>query len=230
MPRLHARTPIRAQCHDAGDATLDAAVRMPRGCLLAKDYLNHKFHAKRLLYLRHIADCLAAAGALSGAPQLEALNGDVRRPVLRLRLRGASWALRLHVHAPTSAFVPAKLGPDRNCLRSASAKSTSAVPPLAGAAVTVAARDGSIESQLLATPAYNAGVLADMFYQDHCCALAGLLEGHGELAHAAQLLARWVRVQAPTCSAAGALLEAVLAKLGSAVRSGTVVRPDTACM
>ena len=210
------------QCHDPADATLDAAVRMSRSCLLAKDYLNHKYHAKRFLYLRHIAHQLAADDRLAAGAQLEMLDGDLRRPVLCLRLRGASWALRLTVQAPTDTFAPTKLAPDRNCLRSASAQAGAPPAQVAdGGAATGA--DGA-EAQLLATPAYNAGILADIFYQSHCCTLAALLEGHGELAHAAQMLAQWLRVQAIACSVKGALLDALLAKLGSAIKGGTVVR------
>jgi hypothetical protein len=63
--------------------TVDVAVTMPPGVFKDRDVKAHAYADKRALYLGALADALAASG-LVHAVEVEALGGDVAKPVLRL--------------------------------------------------------------------------------------------------------------------------------------------------
>jgi hypothetical protein len=121
-----------SRCQVVGSFGLRAAVRpshcadlallMPAACFDNKDQLNHRYLAKRALYLAHVA------AALRGHPQLSGvawgcLAHDPRRPVLLLHprpgLSPSGFRIRLLPAAPLELCPLAKLGPARNNLRSA---------------------------------------------------------------------------------------------------------------
>lgn len=125
---------------------LDLALLMPAACFDSKDQLNHRYFAKRALYLAHVA------AALKGHPQLssvgwECLADDPRRPVLVLHphqgLSPAGFRIRLLPAAPMELCPLPRLGPDRNSLRTAVAvappPARPALPPAAGGALVAEA-------------------------------------------------------------------------------------------
>lgn len=129
-----------------------------RKCFHEKDQLNHRYHAKRALYLGELARALAASPPAPGASaRLAALDGDARRPALLLAPRGSAppFAVRLLPALPPGAFPLRKLAPSGNNLRSARA------PGGGGEAAAP-------------TPMYNAGMLADMMAARHAAHLQAL--------------------------------------------------------
>jgi hypothetical protein len=218
------------QCATGEDRTIDLAVHMPRSCLLAKDYLNHKYHTKRLAYLLHIASALQNLGLTKQGAMLTAGHGDLRRPELVLVLTKADVRLRVHVCVPTDTFHLRKLAPDRNCLRSVSADSSHKKAQATRVSVQSAGaagcqHDAVVAAAPLATPAYNAGILCDMLHHQHCCTLGMLAKHNPRVGACAALLQAWVVAQSPAARHLRQLVHAVWATLASVVRSGTVVRP-----
>lgn len=218
------------QCATAEGRTIDLAVHMPRSCLLAKDYLNHKYHAKRLAYLLHIASALQHLGLTKQGSKLTAVHGDLRRPELVLDLTKADVSLRIHVCLPTNMFHVRKLAPDRNCLRSASvANQKMQVGRVRVQSAGAAGRESDAKAPApaaapLATPAYNAAILGDMLHHQHCCTL-GMLAKHNPCVGAcAALLQAWVVAQSPVARHLRQLVHALWATLASVTRSGTIVR------
>jgi hypothetical protein len=134
-----------------------------------------RYHAKRALYLAHVA------AALRGHPELgslswECLANDPRRPVLVLHPRQgvspAGFRVRLLPAAPTELSPLARLAPDRNSLRAAAAPAPAAAAPAAAAAKAGKVAKGARPAkpakaaaaeeqpaQLLPTPHYNTSVL-----------------------------------------------------------------------
>lgn len=106
---------------------IDVAVRIPQASLLHKDYLDHRYADKRMLYLGYLGGQLlkACAGGKKGdarrrvsfvwLPHLQ----DRRWPVLQLVLPALAggWTIRLVPSLASGAFAPAKLVPDRSNLR-----------------------------------------------------------------------------------------------------------------
>ena len=215
------------QCAPDASNTIDLALHMPRACLLAKDYLNHRFHAKRLAYLLHAANALHEHGLTSAAAQLCCANGDLRRPAVMCTLASGAVCVRLHACVPVDTFPAHKLAPDRNCLRSAAAPAQAAAPDKGSQPRNVGSGQScgnSDTTSLLATPAYNGGILADLWFHRHCCALAELASKHASIAACAALLQCWVRGQTPAAQHVEPLVDAVCAALATAVTSGAAVR------
>jgi Nrap protein domain 1 len=231
MPVHHG--PVAVQCFNPEHGTIALALHLPRKCLLAKDYLNHKYHAKRAAYLLHAAQHLHSAGLLAAQPHVTAFSGDVRRPDILLQPKDWRLAVQLTVIIPPDAFAAAKLAPDRNCLRSAAAASAlKQQAQLAngnnGHAGTVlegkctGSTDGQA-GQLLATPIYNAGILSDAFHAQHCEKLARMAAANPAFAPAAALLQAWVLGQTPASRHVKQMLDAVWSILAAVAKKGATV-------
>ena len=132
-----------------------------------------RYHAKRALYLAHVAAALKAHPEL-GSLSWECLADDPRRPVLVLHPRQgvspAGFRIRLLPAAPPELSPLARLAPDRNSLRAAAAPAPATAAPAAAAAAKAGkgakgakpAKAGGAEeqpAQLLPTPHYNTSVL-----------------------------------------------------------------------
>lgn len=126
--------------------TVDLALQLPPDSLDPKDQLNHRWHAKRALYLAHLAPILKRVPGIT-IVGWESFAADPRRPALVLtpdpRLTPGGFRVRLLPVPPEGAFPPQRLAPARNNLRTA--------------AGTAAADGGKLA--LLPTPHYNASVL-----------------------------------------------------------------------
>lgn len=105
---------------------VDVAIQIPQACLLHKDYLDHRYVDKRMLYLAHLGAQLLRAAEAGGdvtarevglvwLPHLQ----DRSWPVLQLTMPGigGGWTIRLVPTLAHDAFSPAKLLPDRANLR-----------------------------------------------------------------------------------------------------------------
>jgi U3 small nucleolar RNA-associated protein 22 len=119
---------------------VDVAVRIPQTSFLHKDYLDHRYADKRMLYLGYLGGQLlkSRAGTNGEAgrrvsfvwlPHLQ----DRRWPVLQLTLPGLAggWTIRLVPSLAPDAFPPAKLVPDRSNLRDRTLLAASAQFPTA---------------------------------------------------------------------------------------------------
>lgn len=165
------------------DCIADVAVQMPKACFDEKDQLNHRYHAKRALYLLQIALALEMNAQDLGIESLQwtALRGDPRRPALLLRLRDSKAAIRLLPALPPSTFPLQRLAPGRNNLRSACA------PRAAGASAE--------EHPLLPTPYYNAGIVEDLLLMQHAQTMQAAASNARSMRDAAVLLHIWAAHQ-----------------------------------
>jgi U3 small nucleolar RNA-associated protein 22 len=65
--------------------SVDLAVRIPKACFHEKDFLNHRYYAKRILFLAHLERKLKKCAAISKI-EWSTFSYDSRKPVLVLRL------------------------------------------------------------------------------------------------------------------------------------------------
>ena len=202
---------------------MELSLLMPRSCLLAKDYLNHRYHAKRHAYLLHVAKCLVARGLVTERIEQVTAGGELRRPDLVVRLCDTALSLRLSVRIPAEAFATTKLGPDRNCLRSATQGAARELADAARTGASMGAAEASSDEQL-ATPSYNAGILADMLHHAHCCTLGGIAARAPSVGAAAALLQRWTACHSMHSEHRESIGLALAAVLASSVTAGSVVR------
>ncbi|KAL4542017.1 hypothetical protein Ndes2526B_g06504 [Nannochloris sp. 'desiccata'] len=184
---------------------LDLAVVMPASCFDNKDQLNHRYHAKRALYLSHVADALqnkkiAKQLGLAGNSHLQwtPFRGDPRRPVLIVDLQhgtASGATLRIIPVATSDLFPLQKLAPTRNNLRSIC---NPAAPGSCGNAKKIKTNENTSNapaidpsSELLPTPYYNAGILQDMLMLDHSRTLQKIAKNASRLGEASILLRVW---------------------------------------
>ena len=163
------------------DCALDLAVEIPQDCFDDKDQLNHRYHAKRALYLSHVATALEKKASALGIAAVEwggCVAGDPRRPFLLVRLQDGGPPLRILAAAPPTAFPLHRLHPSRNNLRTA----------------TKPGGKGG-EPELLPTPFYNAGIVQDMLMIEHAAVMRAAGAAAGGYAHAAMLLRVWAARQ-----------------------------------
>jgi U3 small nucleolar RNA-associated protein 22 len=190
---------------------LDLAVVMPSSCFDDKDQLNHRYHAKRALYLSHVATALQSkkvakqlglnTTTTSTVPQLEwvPFRDDPRRPVLVLHFQPGTFSstgatLRIIPVAEPDLFPLQKLAPMRNNLRSVCKKLSSAAAVASGGEKRAPsnATEGS-SSELLPTPYYNAGILQDMLMLEHSKTLQKIANNASKFGEAAILLRVWAQ-------------------------------------
>lgn len=197
-----------AQAVLPADPCIDVTVRIPSLCLLDKDHRDHRYHAKRLLFLLHLASALCKQQpATYDAIRLDAALGDPRRPTLLVTHVRTGVQLRIHPTVAPGFFALSKLGPERNCLRSARLASAAA----------------GAEGALAATPVYNAGIVADMMRAAHLVRVAAAL-APARVRMVAVLMRLWAGAQVPACSCSAAVLDTLWACLAHCVETDRVVR------
>ncbi|GJP77229.1 hypothetical protein CLOP_g7661 [Closterium sp. NIES-67] len=150
---------------------VDVAVEMPQACFREKDILNHRYFARRALYLatlaRHLAQCDWVA-----AVEWSTLRDDVCKPILAVIPRACKgWPLRLIPCLPPSTFPSRKLAPSRNNVRQATSKG----------------------GELLATPKYNMGVVEDGAHMEAHDVISHAMALVPALPHGLVLLKIWAR-------------------------------------
>ena len=169
-----------------------------------------RYHAKRALYLGHLAQAVEGLAGVS-ALEWESFQGDPRRPALVLHLSPeaapAGHSLRLLPVPPAGAFPAPRLGPDRNNLRTA-----------------VRGGSGDAAQELLPTPHYNALVLQDMALLRHSAAMEAAAAKLPCFADAAMLLRVWARQQGLDYGADGVGSFVLTALLAHLVQKGQAVR------
>ncbi|XP_042444358.1 nucleolar protein 6-like isoform X1 [Zingiber officinale] len=130
------------------DINVDLLVRMPKGCFHEKDYLNHRYHAKRFLYLRVIEKSLESCSAVKKIAW-SSFQNEGRKPVLIIfpvmDSPDLSECFIRIIPTATSLFSMSRLSLSRNNVRSFSQE------------------DGLAQ----ATPIYNSSILEDMFLEEN---------------------------------------------------------------
>lgn len=154
--------------------TIDLAVYIPKNCFQEKDFLNHRYHAKRALYLaavqKHMARC-----SIVRSTKWTLLHHDGRKPLLLVQLADDlgfdfKFDILLVPVIRREVFTISKLAPSRNNLRT----SLSGMGPET-------------------TPHYNASILEDMDMQAHCSYLNTAFSQHDGLRDTVLLLKVWMR-------------------------------------
>ena len=200
QPRL-----VVAQCAPLPSNTIQVTIELPRKVLLAKDYLNHKYHARRLLYLQHVAEALQASKLTKRGVRMKTSGNDLRSPCLHYVDQATDCAVLVSTSLPLGTFQCTKLAPARNCLRS----------------VTLPSK-GSEHPQPAATPTYNASILWELLHHSMSMDLARILASP-QLQAVACLCSKLLAAQVPESLHTNSLLEGVLTALAHAVQYGKVV-------
>ena len=100
---------------------VDLALYIPGACFHEKDFLDHRYTDKRLLYLTHLAELLCHQDASWRSPRLAWLPHaqQVHWPVVELDMPvgGDTWRVRIIPALARGVLAPAKLRPGRANLR-----------------------------------------------------------------------------------------------------------------
>ncbi|XP_021718015.1 nucleolar protein 6-like [Chenopodium quinoa] len=155
------------------EVNVDLLIRLPKDCFLAKDYLNHRYHAKRFLYLCVIKKYLESSATISKIEWACLLN-EARKPILVIypasEVANIPGFSILIIPTASSLFSIPKLNSTRNNVRAVS-------------------QDGS----LLPTPKYNSSILEDMFIEDFAELIKEKFRDWEELGKALVLMKVWAR-------------------------------------
>lgn len=155
---------------------VDLAVRLPKSCFHEKDYLNHRYHVKRALYLAVLKKALAKCACISSI-KWSTFCDDARKPVLLLfpapDAKGSTSksVIRILPTISSETFSVNKLGPSKNNVRSAVSQDGVAQP----------------------TPHYNSSILEDMAIESTALVLKEALIGNEAMRDAVLLLKVWSR-------------------------------------
>ncbi|CAN8328094.1 unnamed protein product [Cochlearia groenlandica] len=155
------------------DSSVDLLLHLSKECFYEKDYMNHRYHAKRCLYLCVVRKHLLSSSSVEKV-EWSTLENEARKPVLVVypakkldQLPGFS--IRI-IPSATSLFNVAKLSMSRGNIRSVSA-------------------DGVSQP----TPTYNSSILEDMFLEENSELLKKTFSEWKELGDALILLKIWAR-------------------------------------
>ncbi|BBN14117.1 U3 small nucleolar RNA-associated protein 22 [Marchantia polymorpha subsp. ruderalis] len=155
---------------------VDLAVLIPKTCFHEKDYLNYRYHAKRLLYLAAIERELSKMGSFEKM-EWTSLHEDATKPVLIVYPAAddsgvaTKFLLRLIPTISTEHFDFTKFGLERNNVRDAKSREGLALP----------------------TPHYSSSIVEDMLIQEHSDWLESHLSKSPTLRDAISLAKVWLR-------------------------------------
>ncbi|GLT39138.1 hypothetical protein SLA2020_133450 [Shorea laevis] len=152
---------------------VDVFLRLPKECFHEKDYLNHRYHAKRCLYLCVIKKYLKSSSLIQKI-EWSSFQNEARKPILvvypGVNLTEAPGFIVRLIPTATSLFTISKLNLNRNNVR---AHNIGGVPQ--------------------PTPKYNSSILEDIFLEDNAEFVKKTFSGWKELSEALILLKAWAR-------------------------------------
>lgn len=162
--------------HGISPVTADLAIEMPSDMFQSRDYLNYRYHDKRLLYLVQVALLLRKSHSdafqdlsLSSAG---GLLDDPRKPVLSVTpVASPNVSIRVTATIGADVFDSTKLAPTRGNVRPAGTSSTDAP----------------------ASPAYNASIIVDTLLVRHTTTLHRVVSTTSAFSDAALMLRLWSR-------------------------------------
>ncbi|KAH9711400.1 nucleolar protein [Citrus sinensis] len=161
---------------------VDLFVGLPKECFHEKDYLNHRYHAKRCLYLCVIKKHLKSSPSFDKV-EWSAMQNEARKPVLVVypavkSVEAPGFFVRI-IPTAASLFNIAKLNLKRNNVRAFNQVTCVLNYP----------EDGIPR----ATPKYNSSILEDMFLEDNAEYVEKTISRWKELGEALILLKVWAR-------------------------------------
>ncbi|KAL9245871.1 hypothetical protein vseg_019471 [Gypsophila vaccaria] len=154
------------------EINVDLLMRLPKECFLVKDNLNHRYHAKRFLYLCIIKKYLESS-SLACKIEWCSLQNEARKPILVIRLddgKVPGLTIRIIPAAP-SLFKSEKFSANRNNVRALNQEEGVFVP----------------------TPKYNSSILEDMCIEEVSKLIKGTFHDWEELGKALALMKVWAR-------------------------------------
>lgn len=155
------------------DINVDLLVRMPKECFYEKDYLDHRYHAKRCLYLRVIESNLKSSPLVQKI-EWSSFQNEARKPVLKVypaveTSELSDFFIKI-IPSAACIFDVTKLNLSRNNVRSFN--------------------QGGIAR---ATPKYNSSVLEDMVLEENMEFVRKAFDQWKSLQEALLLLKVWAR-------------------------------------
>ncbi|KVH92355.1 Nrap protein [Cynara cardunculus var. scolymus] len=185
------------QCAVKPDVNVDLYVRLPKECFHEKDFLNHRYHGKRCLYLCIIKKYLESS-SVAKKVEWSFFQNEARKPILVVYpvVKSAGlpgFAIRL-IPTADSLFNVQKLNMERNNLHVLS------------------------QGVSQATPVYNNSLLEDMYMENGAEFVRKAFSGWKALGEALILLKVWARQRSSlhTCdSLNGYLISIIMAYLAS---------------
>lgn len=153
------------------DINVDLLVRMPKECFYEKDYLNHRYHAKRGLYLQVIERYLKSCSSIRNV-EWSSFQNEARKPVLKVYPEISELSECVIKVIPSAAFLfdATKLNLSKSNVRAFS--------------------QGDISR---ATPKYNSSILEDMFLEENLEFVQKAFDEWKSLQEALVLLKVWAR-------------------------------------
>ena len=128
-----------------GCTVVDVAVEVPKEFFLEKDYLDHRYHVKRMAYLKVLQQHLEKAEWVASSVY-STHHADVRKPCLLVKAKKpGDVCLRVLLTIPVHAFPPARLHHEKANLRSLEVQ----------------------DDERLPSPHYNHSIIEDMFMDEH---------------------------------------------------------------
>ncbi|KAK9164157.1 hypothetical protein Syun_005059 [Stephania yunnanensis] len=162
------------------NASVDVFLRLPKECFHEKDYLNHRYHGKRCIYLCVIKKYLGFSSVIKKI-EWSTFQNEARKPVLLVypvqELEEIpEFSIRI-IPVATSLFDVSKLKLSRSNLRAFSQGDNAQ-----------------------ATPNYNHSILEDMFMEGNDYFVRKTLHGRKEFGDALILMKVWARLRASVYS------------------------------
>ncbi|XP_035833510.1 nucleolar protein 6 isoform X2 [Helianthus annuus] len=185
------------QCVVKPDVNVDLYIQLPKECFHEKDFLNHRYHGKRCLYLCIIKKYLESS-SVAQKVEWSFFQNEARKPILvvypALKSAGLPGLSVRLIPTAESRFNVQKLNIERNNLHTLS--------------------EGVSE----ATPMYNNSVLEDMFMEQGAEFIKTTFTGWKALQEALVLLKVWARQRSSLNthdSVNGYLISIIMAYLAS---------------
>ncbi|CAN1814117.1 Nucleolar protein 6, partial [Linum perenne] len=196
-------------CIARPETNVDLLLRLPKECFNEKDYLNHRYHAKRFLYLCVIKKFLKSSSSISKV-EWSTFQNEARKPVLDVYPAASTpefpgFFVRI-IPTAKSLFNVSKLGLRKNNIRALQADGSTPVP----------------------TPRYNSSILEDMSLEENSEFLRNTFTGWNELGEALILLKVWARHRSSVYAHDGLngfLLAIILSYLAAQSKVNKSMRP-----
>ncbi|KAJ3213699.1 hypothetical protein HDU67_002582 [Dinochytrium kinnereticum] len=143
-----------------GGANIDMAVEIPDDVFTEKDFINYRYFHKRAYYISVLAAELQkkTRGIENAEFLFDYAQGDIRRPILILKLTGTSWpkairgiSIRIFPTISQNAFASSRLSPEKSNARLSILQDG----------------ESSEVGEFHATPRYNTAMLMDGTFLSH---------------------------------------------------------------
>ena len=152
-----------------GCTVVDVAVEVPKEFFQEKDYLDHRYHVKRMAYLQVLQQHLESADWVASSVY-STHHADVRKPCLLVKAKKpGDVCLRVLLTIPVHTFPSARLHHEKANLRNLEIQNDERLP----------------------SPHYNHSIIEDMFMDEHIKYLRGAAETAEYYEDACILLKVW---------------------------------------